>query len=313
MPTKQRTEIRCARRGVLTETPIADPPDTAQATAEGCDCRICAQESHHLSRLRYWIAGRLLHYGAQDAVVDQKIADIPLDVVWRLGSRQCAVRISTGPLVAQAVNATTERLRELGIDQVLWLCAPGFWVAQTPALGIGDWDPEDCDYQVVSGVLTLGERGLCQPRTEPDELREFLRHWVGGQMVWGYRDDMTKGWAMVTDWQQHTKTQALLLSQQRQELVTQRTALALSRKSVREKTKQLMRLTARLERTEEFAQEQADALAVVQRKLDDHHRLDAALRDNIRRLHGTVNHWQLITIFVMMLLVTFMAAALVLH
>jgi hypothetical protein len=186
-------------------------------------------------------------------------------------------------------------------------------VAQLPALGIEDLEPNACDYRTVSGLLEMGSGPLVTPRQEPYELREFLRQWVDGEVAWGYRDELRKGWASVTDWEQHTKTQAMMIARQRQELVNQRTALAMSRKSLRDKTKQISKLTHRMERTEHNAQERADAVAEINRKLIDQQRTDRALRAAIGRLHQTINHWQLITIFAMMLLVTFMTAALVMR
>nr|WP_245839489.1 hypothetical protein [Nocardia donostiensis] len=316
MQTKQRTDLPCGRRTMLAELGIAeDPARNGQFTdaqlGYGCRCARCTDTQWDVQRLKFWLAARMLAFGADEAVVDRRIGPLTVDVYWRRGDRQFAIEVRSGPLTQELARAHTDRLKSLGFDGVLWLCAPGFWVAQLPALGITDLAPAACEYQVVAGMLEIGSGGFAAPRRGPYALREFLCQWVAGDIAWGYRDEMTKGWATVTDWEQHTKTQAMMLARQRQELVNQRTALALSRRSVREKSKQLIRLTARLERTEEFAQTQADSLAEANRKLDDYHRRDNALRNTILRLHQTINHWQLITIFVMMLLATFIAAAMV--
>lgn len=319
MQTKQRTDLPCGRRTMLAELGISEgSARSRQQFVEvqpgyGCRCTRCVDTQWDLQRLKYWLAGRLLAAGADEALVDQRIGQVGVDVYWRKGDSRYAIEVRSGPLTQELARAHTDRLRSLGFAGVLWLCAPGFWVAQLPALGITDMDPSSCEYQAVTGMLEIGAGGLAAPRRKPYELRDFLSQWVTGEVAWGYRDELTKGWATVTDWEQHTKTQAMMLARQRQELVNQRTALALSRKSVRERGKQLSRLTGRLERSEEYAQQQADSLAQATRKLDDHKRADNALRNTVLRLHQTINHWQWVTVFVMMLLATFIAAAMVIR
>ncbi len=318
MQTKQRTDNACGRRAILAELGISDGPGKTRQPLEsptgyGCGCARCVAAQWDVQRLKFWLAARMLAFGADEAVVDRRIGSVTVDVYWRKGDSRYAIEVRTGPLTQELAQAHTDRLRAIGFTGVLWLCAPGFWVAQLPALGIEDLEPNACDYRTVSGVLELGPDGVVVPRQQPYELREFLRQWVDGEVAWGYRDELRKGWASVTDWEQHTKTQAMLIARQRQELVNQRTALAMSRKSVRDKTKQIAKLTHRMERSEHTVQKHADAVAEANRKLIDQQRSERALRAAIGRLHQTINHWQLITIFAMMLLVTFMTATLVMR
>lgn len=279
----------------------------------GCRCPRCVAAQWDVQRLKFWLAGRLLDFGADEAVVDRDIGSVTVDVYWRKAESEYAVEVRGGPLAQQAAAAHTDRLRALGLTGVLWLCDPGLWVTRLPALGLGDLAPDSCDYRAVSGMLEIGPGGVVVPRTEPYELREFLRGWVAGEIAWGYCDESRKGWASVTDWEQHTGTQARILARQRQELVNQRMALAVVRTTLRERTKQVSTLQTRLEHTRQSAQEQADELALVTRKLADHHRVDNAYRATIRRLHRTIDNWQLITICALLLVLVFVTAAVVLQ
>lgn len=117
----------------------------------------------------------------------------------------------------------------------------------------------------------------------------------------------------MTDWERHTRTQAAVIARQRQELMNQRTALALARKTTRDKSKQLLRMTHRLERAEQSAQDQADDLAQVRRRLADHDRVDATLRLTVRGQKAAIMHWQLISWFALLVIVTFIAAGLLLR
>ncbi len=276
-----------------------------------CHCPECAAAQWDIQRLKYWICGRLLAFGAETAEVDQRVGIHRVDILWTAGERRYAIEVRGGPLDRALAREHTARLREAGCDGVLWLCQPGYWVPHLPALGIADFAPPACDYLAESGMLDAGNSALAVPRRAPFELREFLEGWVKGWIVWGYRDELTGGWATVQDWEHHTRTQAVVIARQRQELVNQRTALALSRKSVRDKQKQVMKLAARLERAEFDAQKQADSLAAVSRKLADHHRVDATLRATISRLQQTIGHWQLVTYCAMLLILTFVAGAMV--
>ncbi|WP_238815431.1 hypothetical protein [Nocardia brasiliensis] len=313
MRTKQRAEIACGRRAMLAELGIADGPGKARrpSAGYGCKCPECDAAQWDMRRLKYWLCGRLLAFGADVAEVDRRVDGVPVDIYWRKGARECVVEVRSGSLERALAQEHTERLRAAGIADVLWLCPPGYWVDHLHALGIADFAPPACDYLTVRGMLDTAQSAVAAPRRDPFELREFIHGWVTGDIVWGYRDVTTGGWATVADWEYHTRTQATIIARQRQELVNQRTALALSRKTVRDKQKNVMKLTTRLERAELEAQERADELAQARRKLDDHHRVDAMLRNTIKSLHQTINHWQLVTCCAMMLIVTFVAGALV--
>ncbi|WP_228812049.1 MULTISPECIES: hypothetical protein [Nocardia] len=286
----------------------AEPAEDNTAPGYGCRCGRCVEAQWNTQRLKYWLAARLLAFGADEAVVDRRCGPLTVDVWWRRGTEQFAIEVRSGPLTQELAQQHTEQLKALGYAGVLWLCAPGFWVAQLPALGIADLAPESCEYRAESGMFELGSEGLVVPGERPYELREFLREWVAGEVAWGYRDHLRKGWAAVTDWEKHTRTQALLLEQQRQELIQQRTALAVARRAVRDKKQQLDRAHARMERTAAKAREQAEAVAAVGRRIADQERVHRALEDTIRRLHKTIDNWQVVTVFVMLLLATFIAA-----
>ncbi|MEU6828205.1 hypothetical protein ABZ894_06075 [Nocardia beijingensis] len=312
MRTKQRAEIACGRRAMLAELGIGEASGRIRGSKRGyaCGCPECSAAQWDIRRLKYWLRGRLLAYGADEAEVDGRIGTLPVDVVWRKGDRVYAIEVRSGPLERGLAQEHTERLRAEGCTDVLWLCPPGYWVPYLHALGVADFAPAACDYRGVTGVLDT-EHAMAAPRREPVELREFIAGWVRGEYVWGYRDERTGGWATVTDWEYHTKTQATVIARQRQELVNQRTSLAMTRKALRDERKHLLKLTTRLERAEQAAQERADALAAAQRTIADHDRLDKALRNTIAKLEVTIGRWQLITICAMLLIVTFLAAAMV--
>ncbi|WP_245548063.1 hypothetical protein [Nocardia pneumoniae] len=312
MRTKQRAEIACGRRALLAELGIGDGSGRARGSSKGyaCECPDCAAAQWDMQRLKYWLRGRLLDYGADEAEVDRRIGTLPVDVYWRKGDRVYAIEVRSGPLERGLAQEHTARLRAAGCTDVLWLCPPGYWVPYLHALGIADFAPPTCDYRAVTGVLDT-EHAMAAPRREPVELREFIAGWVRGEFVWGYRDERTGGWATVTDWEHHTRTQATVIARQRQELVNQRTTLAMARKTLRDKQKHVVKLTTRLERAELAVQEQADALASAQRTIADHDRLDKALRGTIANLEQSIERWQLITVCAMLLIVTFLAAAMV--
>ncbi|MEU8898163.1 hypothetical protein [Nocardia sp. NPDC048505] len=318
MRTKQRADKACGRRAVLAELGIGDAPeDTGGTSLEtsrySCRCTECADAQWDIQRLKYWLCGRLLALGAEEAEVDRRLGDLPVDIYYRIGSRHYAIEVRSGPLDRAGAVEHTQRLRAAGAEGVLWLCQPGYWVAHLPALGIANFAPPACDYLINSGMLSSDGSALATPRPGPFELRDFLEGFLSGEIVWGYRDELTGGWGTVTDWRHHTHAQAVVIARQRQELVNQRTALALSRKSVRDKQKQIMKLTARLERAALDAEDQADSLAEVNRKLADHNRIDASLRVTIKGLQETIGHWQLITYCAMLLILTFVAGAMVLR
>jgi hypothetical protein len=261
-----------------------------------------------VQRFKYWLRGRLLASGA-DADVDKPLGAQTPGLLWRRGSRLCAIEVRSAPVSLAHAHERTARLRAVGCDEVLWLCPPGYWVAQLPALGIDDFAAAGCDYRVLSGLVAAGPSGVVAPRDEPCTVRDFIDGWVAGELAWGYRDETTGGWATVTDWEQHTQAQALLIGQQRQELMDQRTDLALARRATRNQARQVHKLLHRLEQAERIA----DDLDAARRRIADHDRIDATLRVTIARQRATLTHWQLITCFAMLLIVTFIVAAVILH
>ncbi|GAA5055250.1 hypothetical protein GCM10023318_31140 [Nocardia callitridis] len=300
-------ELGIGATGGAVEAPIRS---ARPAVGYGCGCPDCAAAQWNMQRLKYWLCGRLLAYGADEAEVDRLVGGVPVDVYWRKGDREYAIEVRSGPLECALAQEHTDRLRAAGCAEVLWLCQPGYWVGRLHAMGMTEFAAPGCDYRASAGVFGI-DNGLVAPRSEPLELREFIRGWVTGEIVWGYRDEHTGGWATVPDWEQHTKTQATLLARQRQELVDQRTALAVSRKAMRDKHRHALKLATRLERSEQIAQDRADSLAQAHRKIDDEHRVQAMLRDNIGSLRRNVGQLQLVAVCAMLLIVTFIAAAMV--
>ncbi|MFJ4655920.1 hypothetical protein ACIP5Y_32005 [Nocardia sp. NPDC088792] len=258
--------------------------------------------------MKFWLRGRLLAAGADDAGVDVAVGTETPDLLWRKGDRLVAVEVSSAPPELAEARQRTGTLKSSGCSEVLWLCPPGFWTAQLPALGIDDFAAEGCEYRIVGGLLVTGPGGVVVPRHSGCDLREFMTAWVAEELSYGYRDEHTGGWATVTDWERHTRTQAAVIARQRQELQNQRSALAVARKATRDKTKQLMRLNHRLERAEVASQQQADDLAQARRRIADHNRVDATLRMTVSSQKSALTHWQLITWFAVLIIITFVAA-----
>nr|WP_246461720.1 hypothetical protein [Nocardia transvalensis] len=284
--------------------PVVEPNPRGHQPGERCrefDCGNCHWD---VQRLKYWLRGRLLASGADDAEVDKALGAQTPSLLWRRGNRLCAIEVRSAPVSLAHASERTARLRAVGCDEVLWLCPPGYWVGQVPALGVDDFASQGCEYRVVTGLVEPGPSGVVEPRERPWAVRDFIENWVAGRVAWGYRDEATGGWATVSDWEQHTRAQALVIAQQRQELMNQRTALALARKATRDKAKQVHKLLHRLERAEETA----DELDATRRRLVDHNRVDATLRVTIAKQREALLHWQLITCFAMLVIVTFIVA-----
>lgn len=314
--------MACGRRAVLAELGIGEGTEGKRASGSGrsgysCRCPECVDTQWDVQRLKYWLCARLVEFGADEAEVDQRVgeeaeeAGVPVDIRWRSGDHWYAIEVRNGPLESALAQEHTARLRAAGCSGVLWLCPPGFWVDHLPALGISDLGPSSCDYLVDAGILDTVHTPVASPRRTRFELREFLRGWVSGDIVWAYRNEHKGGWARVTDWERHTRTQAAVIARQRQELVNQRTALAVSRTQVRDKEKLITRLNWRLERAQEGIQQQSDSVDAINRRIAERHRVEDSLRATITGLNRTIERWQLITICSMLLLATFLAAAVI--
>jgi hypothetical protein len=291
------------------ELPAVEPNPRGHQPGERCREPGCGDCHWDVQRFKYWLRGRLLAEGADDAEVDRPVGAQTPGLLWRRGSRVCAIEVCSAPVHVGFALERTARLRAVGVDEVLWLCPPGFWVAQVPGVAVDDFAADGCDYRVVSGLLEAGPTGIAQPREQPWTVREFMRDWVAAKVAFGYRDEMAGGWATVSTWEQHTRAQAAVIAQQRQELVNQRTALALARKATRDKAKQVHKLMHRLERAEQIAED----LDGARRRLADHSRIDATLRLTIARQRTAVMHWQLITCFAMLVIVAFIGSAMILR
>ncbi len=312
--TRELSEIERGPTAVLSSAepanlPVVEPNPRGHRTGERCREAGCGNCHWDVQRLKYWLRGRLLASGADDAEVDKALGAQTPSVLWRRGNRLCAIEVRSAPVSLAHAAERTARLRAVGCDEVLWLCPPGYWVGQMPALAVDDFAPEGCDYRVVAGLVEAGRSGVVVPREKPWAVREFIEQWVAGELAWGYRDETTGGWGTVTDWEEHTRAQALVIAQQRRELMNQRTALALARKATRDKAKQVHKLMHRLERAEETA----DELDATRRRLVDHNRVDATLRVTIAKQREALLHWQLITCFAVLIIVTFIAAGLMLR
>lgn len=289
--------------------PVVEPNPRGHQPGERCREPRCGNCHWDVQRFKYWLRGRLLAGGADDAEVDRPLGAQTPGLVWRSGSRLCAIEVRSAPVDIAHAAERTARLRAVGVDEVLWLCPPGFWVPHLSALAIDDFAAAGCEYRVVSGLLDAGPGGTAVPSDESRPLREVVRDWVTGALAFGWRDEITGGWASVSTWEQHTRAQAAMIAQQRQELVNQRTALALARKATREKAKQVHKMMHRLERSEQIA----DELDAARRKISDHDRIDATLRLTLARQRAALTHWQLITCFAMLLIVAFLGSAMILR
>ncbi|MFI5779620.1 hypothetical protein [Nocardia sp. NPDC051570] len=313
MSTKERTDMGLGHAAVLapgpTDLPMMEPNPRGHLPGERCRETDCGNCHWDVQRLKYWLRGRLLACGADDAEVDRPLGAQTPGVLWRRGSRLCAIEVRSAPVSLAHAQERTARLRAVGCDEVLWLCAPGYWVSRLPALGVADFAPLVCEYQADSGMVAAGPAGVAEPHDKPWAVREFIEGWVAGELAWGYRDEITGGWTTVADWEQHTRAQALLIAQQRQELMHQRTALALARKATRDKAKQVHKLLHRLERAEQVTEH----LDSARRRIAEHDRVDATLRVTVAKQREALVHWQLITCFAMLLIVAFIAAGILLH
>lgn len=167
MRTKRlsETQVACGRQALLDELGISEGSRRAvtERTGYGCGCPECAAMQWNTQRLEHWICGRLTAAGADEAEVDARIDDIPVDLYWRRGDRRCVVEVRSGPLDITAARAHRKRLQAAGIDDVLWVCPQGFWVPLVPAVGIADFAPAAADYRVAQGMLAAGETGFAAP------------------------------------------------------------------------------------------------------------------------------------------------------
>ncbi|WP_330179594.1 hypothetical protein OHB26_24465 [Nocardia sp. NBC_01503] len=291
----------------------AVPDSRGHRPGERCREPGCVNCHWDAQRLKFWLRARLLAAGADEVQVDVGVGDLIPDLLWRKGDRVCVIQVhSAAPELGRA-RQMTAALQADGCGEVLWITPPGFWTAQLPALGIDDFAPAACDYRVLGGMLAAGPGGVVSPSQSACELRELITGWVAEELAYGFRDEHTGGWATVTDWERHTRTQAAVIARQRQELMNQRTALALARKATRDKTKQMLRLTHRLERAEAAAQDQADDLAQARRRIADHSRVDATLRITVAGQKAAIMHWQLISWFALLIIVTFIAAGILIR
>ncbi|MBO0854318.1 MAG: hypothetical protein J2P18_11165 [Nocardia sp.] len=257
-----------------------------------------------MQRLKYWLRGRLLAAGADDAEVDKPLGAQTPAVVWRRGQRLCAIEVHSSPVSLTDAHERIARLRAVGCREVLFLCPTGYWVGLLPALGIDDFAAAGCAYRAVSGGVEADRLGLLIDRRTPWEVRDFIDRWVAEEVACGYVDEETRGWAAVSDWEAHTRAQATMIAQQRQELIEQRTELALARKATRDKMKVIHKLNHRLERAELVVGD----LDAARRKLTDRDRIEAGLRVQVARQREAVSHWQLMTCFAMLVIVTFILA-----
>ncbi|WP_254207278.1 hypothetical protein [Nocardia alni] len=291
------------------DLPVVEPNPRGHQPGQRCREQGCGDCHWDVQRFKYWLRGRLLAEGAEDAEVDKPLGAQTPGLLWRRGSRLCAIEVRSGPVDLAHAAERTARLRAVGVDEVLWVCAPGYWVPLLPGVAIDDFAAAGCEYEVVSGLLEPGPGDIAVPGEQSWAVREFIQEWVAGNLAFGYRDETAGGWASVGTWEQHTRAQAMMIAQQRQELMAQRSALALARKATRDKAKQVHKLLHRLERSEQVAED----LDQARRRLADHSRVDATLRMTVARQRSALMHWQLITCFAILIIVTFVAAAMILN
>ncbi|WP_240504962.1 hypothetical protein [Nocardia mangyaensis] len=317
MRTKRRsdTQVVCGRRALLDELGISEGGRraTTERTGYGCGCPDCVATQWNTQRLHHWICGRLLAAGADEAEVDARVDDIPVDVYWRRGDRRCVVEVRSGPLDITSARAHRKRLQAAGIDDVLWVCPQGYWVPLVPAVGVADFAPAAADYRIDQGMVAAGSTGFAAPTRANWELRDFLQGWVKDEIAWGHVDLTTGGWAEVGTWERHTAAQAAMIEQQRTELRDQRVELAVSRQTVREKQKLVSRLHHRIDRAGVYADAEAITMAGLRSELVAQQRIAAGLRATIGRMDRTLNQWQWLTCCAMLLVLTVMTGAMVMR
>ncbi|MCC3312237.1 hypothetical protein [Nocardia africana] len=308
MSTTERAETRQQTTTLAplepVKLPVVEPNPRGHQAGDRCREPGCGDCHWDVQRLKYWLRGRLLAAGADDAEVDKPLGAQTPGLLWRRGDRLCAIEVRSAPVSIEDARIRTARLKAVGCDEVLWLCPTGYWIGQIPALGVDDFAAAGCEYRALSGGLVIDSDGILSPRQTPWGIREFIDGWVAGELACGYLDEDTRGWATVSDWEAHTHAQAMMIAQQRQELLDQRTELALARRAARDKAKQMHKMMHRLERAELVAGE----LDAVKRRLSDRDRLEAGLRVRIARQREAVLHWQLLTCFAMLVIVTFIVA-----
>lgn len=284
--------------------PAVEPNPRGHQAGQRCREPGCGNCRWDVQRFKYWLRGRLLAAGAEDAEVDKPLGAQTPGLLWRRGSRLCAIEVRSGPVSLEHAQQRTARLRAVGCDEVLWLCPSGYWIGRIPALGVDDFAAAGCEYRALSGGLAVDSDGLLAPAPTPWGIREFIDEWVAGDVACGYLDDETRGWATVRNWEAHTHSQAMMIAEQRQELRDQRTELAVARRTTRARGRQVHKLNHRLEQAELVAGQ----LDVAKRKLADRDRLEAGLRVRMAHQRETVLHWQLMTCFAMLVIVTFITA-----
>lgn len=305
----------CGRRALLDELGISDGgrrPAT-ERTGYGCGCPDCVATHWNTQRLQHWISGRLLAAGADEATVDARVGDIPVDVYWRRGDRRCVVEVRSGPLDITSARAHRSRLRAAGIDDVLWVCPQGYWVPLVPAVGVADLAPAAADYRIDQGMVAPGPTGFAAPTQASWELRDLLHGWVADEIAWGHVDLTTGGWAEVGTWERHTAAQAATIEHQRRQLRDQRVELAVARQATRDKQKLVNRLHHRIDRAGARADAEAITMAGLRSELVAQQRAAASLRAVIGRMDRTLAQWQWLTCCAMLLVVAVMAGAMVLR
>lgn len=289
--------------------PAVEPNPRGHQAGERCRKPGCGDCHWDVQRFKYWLRGRLLAAGAEDAEVDQALGAQTPSLLWRRDGRLCAIEVRSAPITLEAAVQRTARLKAVGVSEVLWLCPGGYWIGRIPALGVDDFAAAGCEYRALTGGLAIDSDGLLAVRQTPWEIRDFIDGWVAGDLACGYLNENTRGWATVRDWEAHTHAQAMMISEQRQELRDQRIELAVARRSNRDKARHIYKLNHRLERAELVVSD----LDAAKRKLADRDRFEAGLRVRLARQREAVMHWQLMTCFAMLVIVTFIIAGFMLH
>ena len=147
--------------------PVVEPNPRGHQPGERCREPRCGNCHWDVQRFKYWLRGRLLAGGADDAEVDRPLGAQTPGLVWRIGSRLCAIEVRSAPVDIAHAAERTARLRAVGVDEVLWLCPPGFWVPHLSALAIDDFAAAGCEYRVVDGQrgqVRHPESGRAQPQ-----------------------------------------------------------------------------------------------------------------------------------------------------
>ncbi len=289
-----------------------------------------ARETFMHERLKHWVCAELRRHGSTDAHVETRVDNRQPDVFGHIGNRGYAVEVQWSPLSKAQAEARTRDMLAGGADAVLWLTQTCAWVEQLPALGIKSFDPDGDDYWAHTGFLTYRPgRGMVPTQVS---VREALRAWVAGELAWAYQNHRKAGWARVTDWEQHTRSQAEAIARKnvelarviderdkaRQEVKAAKATIARNVDTITEQANTIDKALAHRKELETKIVSQNAELAAAhqaQAEEDQLRQVDALhltqLTTEVQRLEAAIR-WRKVALFVLLTLCVVLAVALLL-